>query len=56
MEAWREELYHGREWKHHKYLRKEGNRYIYENDQRKSDHQNNTNEKDLVSVSVKMLY
>ena len=30
MEAWREELYHGKEWKNHKYIRKEGNRYIYE--------------------------
>lgn len=39
MEAWREELhedlYHafkGREWKNHKYIRKEGNRYIYPED------------------------
>lgn len=39
METWREELhadlYHtfkGREWKNHKYIRKEGNRYIYPED------------------------
>ena len=33
MEAWREELYHsakGTEWKNHKYLKKEGNRYYYD--------------------------
>lgn len=43
MEAWREELhadlYHsfkGQEWKHHKYIRKEGNRYIYPEDVKSS--------------------
>lgn len=43
MEAWREELhddlYHsfkGQEWKHHKYIRKEGNRYIYPEDAKSS--------------------
>lgn len=42
METWREELhedlYHafkGREWKNHKYIRKEGNRYIYPEDLKK---------------------
>lgn len=42
MEPWREELhedlYHafkGREWKNHKYIRKEGNRYIYPEDLKK---------------------
>ena len=32
MEAWREELYHsakGSVWKDHKYVRKDGDRYIY---------------------------
>ena len=29
-------LVHGREWKTHKYIRKEGNRYIYEEPKRKS--------------------
>lgn len=32
MERWREELYHsakGQVWKNHKYIRKEGKRYIY---------------------------
>ena len=42
MEAWREELYHGLftnsdgSWKQHKYIRKEGNRYIYPEDLKKT--------------------
>lgn len=45
MEAWREELYHGLltglktnangTWKQHKYIRKEGNKYIYPEDLKK---------------------
>lgn len=38
MEAWREELYHyakGSTAKDHKYIRKEGNRYIYKEDDKK---------------------
>lgn len=39
MEAWREELYHyakGETAKNHKYIRKEGNRYIYAEDNKSS--------------------
>lgn len=42
LETWREELYEdlyhalkGREWKTHKYIRKESNRYIYPEDLKK---------------------
>lgn len=37
MEPWREELYHSTGlWKKHKYIRKEGGRYIYKESQKSS--------------------